>query len=152
MDWDLPSPSESASVNKAHSAGSTVADFIATIFNKTGEGYLDIHLVGVSLGGEVAASAALRFQELSGRKINRITGLDPAYYFINDNGEQRRLSAETADFVDVVRTNLGGSDEGLKQTGHVDFFVDDLGSNKGKYFEISKIFQERCQVYFSKYL
>lgn len=126
MDWDLPSPPESASIKKAHSAGSTVADFIATIFNKTGEDYLSIRLVGVSLGCEVAASAALRFQELSRRKINRITGLDPAYYLISNKGEPMKLSPESADFVDVVHTNLDETFGKSKQIGHVDFFVDHL--------------------------
>ncbi|XP_018579052.1 lipase member H [Anoplophora glabripennis] len=128
VDWCLPAPPESSSINKAHSAGLAVADFIATIFNKTEEDYLNIHLVGVSLGCEVAASAAERLRDLSGRKINRITGLDPAYYLINDKGEQRKLAAGNADFVDVVHTNLTDICE---QIGHADFCVDDVGINKG---------------------
>ncbi|KAJ8927622.1 hypothetical protein NQ314_019900 [Rhamnusium bicolor] len=136
VDWNLTPPLESASINKAHSIGLAVADFIATIFNKTGETYLDIHLVGISLGCEVAASAARHVSELSGRKINRITGLDPTYYLINDGGDLRKLSAKNADFVDVVHTNLSKRTGELEQIGHVDFYVDDLGDNcntKGKY-------------------
>ncbi|KAJ8919210.1 hypothetical protein NQ315_012198 [Exocentrus adspersus] len=125
VDWNVTSPLDSDALTKARSAGLTVADFIATIFNKTGEAYLDIHLVAVSLGCEVAASAAGRFADISSRKINRLTGLDPAYYLIS-NGNELKLSPENADFVDVVNTKLNGD---LKQTGHVDIFVDGEGSN-----------------------
>ncbi|KAJ8949020.1 hypothetical protein NQ318_005194 [Aromia moschata] len=127
VDWNLPSPPDSASINEARSAGAIVADFIETIFIKTGEAYLEIHLVGVSLGYDVAVSAARRLSA-SSRRINRITGLDPSYYLIKNGTGSEGPSTENSDFVDVVHSNLSRVDE-TKQIAQVDFYLDGVGDD-----------------------
>ncbi|KAJ8974116.1 hypothetical protein NQ317_019897 [Molorchus minor] len=105
MDWRFTSPSSSASINKARSV-----EWLSQILY---QGYLNMNKPTwiftwseCLLGYEVAVSTAARLLEFSGRKINRVNSLDPAYYSINDETRPNRLLGEQAQFVDVVHTNL----------------------------------------------
>lgn len=122
VDWNQ------ADATSTRTACSDVGDFITTVFNRTGEQYLNVHLVGVLTGAGVAAGAAQRVRE-SSLKINRITALDPTYYSIN--WDAALLRGGNANFVDVVRTKFDKENETL---GDVDFYVYDEECIKGKMF------------------
>lgn len=65
--------------------------------------------------------------EITGKKIGRITALDPAGpAWLNNNMDpvKERLCQEDADFVDVIHTDIFYS--GLAMPcGHVDFYPND---------------------------
>ncbi|KAH8282651.1 hypothetical protein KR054_008976, partial [Drosophila jambulina] len=77
----------------------------------------NIHLIGFSLGGQVAGQTANYLK----RQLKRITGLDPAkpLFILADN--TRRLDPGDAEFVDVIHTNVLGRGM-LSPMGHVDFY------------------------------
>lgn len=109
-------------VKKIQSTGTYLAEFISGIFSKTKETYLDIHLIGVLVGSQVAAVAGERLWELAGRKVNRITALNPNYYVINMG-----IDIRNANFIDVVYNA-----KELGQDGHVRFYVDGRNCKEGK--------------------
>ncbi|KAL9918376.1 inactive pancreatic lipase-related protein 1 isoform 2-T17 [Glossina fuscipes fuscipes] len=79
-----------------------------------------MHLIGFSLGAEVAGFIGKQLQE-RGINLKRITGLDPALPLFDDNSSNRRLKPADAYFVDVIHTDGGilGNPEAM---GHVDFY------------------------------
>ncbi|CAK9799555.1 Pancreatic lipase-related protein 2 [Anthophora quadrimaculata] len=75
-----------------------------------------VHIIGHSLGSQVAGSAARQTKF----NVSRITGLDPAgplFYLLNTH-----LSAADAQFVDIIHTDMGIYGLAMA-TGHVDFYV-----------------------------
>ncbi|XP_063897576.1 pancreatic triacylglycerol lipase [Helicoverpa armigera] len=81
----------------------------------------DIHLIGHSLGSHISGFAGKSFTALTGHRVGRITGLDPAGPCFSDVIETFRLNANDADFVDVIHSDAGvfGVSENV---GHVDFY------------------------------
>ncbi|XP_018351572.1 PREDICTED: pancreatic lipase-related protein 2 [Trachymyrmex septentrionalis] len=77
-----------------------------------------IHVIGFSLGAEVAGFMG---KALAPRKIGRITGLDPAYPLYMNTGEDGHLTWADAAFVDVIHTD-GGNFGFPNPLGHVDFY------------------------------
>lgn len=81
-----------------------------------------IHMIGMSAGAHIFAEVGVNYFSRTGKKIARISGLDPA-------GPLKgppivlgtKLSPDSADFVDVYHTNAGllGT---FVQSGHVDFY------------------------------
>ncbi|KAH8412678.1 hypothetical protein KR009_004492, partial [Drosophila setifemur] len=76
-----------------------------------------IHLIGFSLGGQVAGQTANYLK----RKLTRITGLDPAKPLFILADDSRRLDPGDADFVDVIHTDVLSRGM-LRSMGHVDFY------------------------------
>ncbi|BFF94794.1 pancreatic triacylglycerol lipase [Drosophila madeirensis] len=76
-----------------------------------------IHLIGFSLGGQVAGQTTNHLK----RKLKRITGLDPAKPLFILGSDARRLDAGDAEFVDVIHTDVLGRGM-LRAMGHVDFY------------------------------
>uniref|UniRef100_A0A2D4HSF7 Lipoprotein lipase n=1 Tax=Micrurus lemniscatus lemniscatus TaxID=129467 RepID=A0A2D4HSF7_MICLE len=78
--------------------------------------------MGYSLGAHVAGIAG----SLTNKKINRITGLDPAGPLFEYAEASRRLSPDDAVFVDVLHTYIRGSPDrsiGIQQpVGHIDIY------------------------------
>ncbi|XP_004926042.1 pancreatic lipase-related protein 2 [Bombyx mori] len=80
-----------------------------------------IHLIGHSLGSHIAGFTGKTFTDLTGRRVGRISGLDPAGPCFSNIDPELRLKATDADFVDVIHTDAGVY--GLRDAvGHVDFF------------------------------
>lgn len=79
-----------------------------------------IHLIGFSLGAEVAGFAGKQLQEW-GIKLTRITALDPALPLFEGNSSNRRLTPSDARFVDVIHTD-GGILGNPTAMGHADFY------------------------------
>ncbi|KAK5644838.1 hypothetical protein RI129_006138 [Pyrocoelia pectoralis] len=79
----------------------------------------DIHLLGFSLGSHIAAFAS---NYARSKKVERITGLDPALPGFITVSNENKLDSSDAEFVDVIHTNAFVQGTPL-QSGHVDFFV-----------------------------
>ncbi|KAH8298057.1 hypothetical protein KR018_005765 [Drosophila ironensis] len=78
----------------------------------------DIHLIGFSLGGQVAGMAANFVTE----PLARITGLDPAGPgFMTQLSPNQKLDSSDADFVDIIHTDPFFFSM-LPPMGHVDFY------------------------------
>ncbi|KAK8774748.1 hypothetical protein V5799_010719 [Amblyomma americanum] len=83
-----------------------------------------VHVIGFRLGAHAAGFCGRHFQNITGKKFGRTTGLEPAgLLFENTNVS---LSKEDANFMDVIHTN-GGDITDLKlgmlnATGHADFY------------------------------
>ncbi|XP_037570554.2 pancreatic lipase-related protein 2-like [Dermacentor silvarum] len=84
----------------------------------------DVHIIGFSLGAHVAGFCGRHFLMHTGKRIGRITALDPAGPLFE--GTNVSVSRGDAEFVDVIHTNMGLLDKfklGLAASvGDVDFF------------------------------
>lgn len=78
-----------------------VADFIKRMSAETKVPLKKLHIVGHSLGAQVAGETG---RQLKG-ELGRITGLDPAGPLYQDIAKKDRLDASDAKFVDVIHTN-----------------------------------------------
>ncbi|KAH8387195.1 hypothetical protein KR093_005444, partial [Drosophila rubida] len=86
-----------------------------------------IHLIGHSLGAHIVGAAGRYFQQLTGKSVARITGLDPAKPCFNEGESLSGLLRGDAKFVDVIHSNpgvLGKRDP----VGDVDFYPSGLGA------------------------
>ncbi|KAJ8710487.1 hypothetical protein PYW08_009002 [Mythimna loreyi] len=88
----------------------------------------NIHLIGHSLGSHISGFAGKAFMMLTGYRVGRISGLDPAGPCFSDVNVTFRLNINDADFVDVIHTDAGvyGMDEPV---GHADYYPN-TGSNQ----------------------
>ncbi len=67
-----------------------------------------IHVIGHSLGAHAAGHLGRRYEAVRGHKVSRITGLDPAKPWFDEELEERRsLNKYDADFVDIIHSNGG---------------------------------------------
>lgn len=82
----------------------------------------NIHIIGHSLGAQVAGFIGQTTFNRTGQKIHRITGLDPAGPVFVSRPPSRRLSADDADIVVVVHTD-GGAFGYYLACGTIDFYV-----------------------------
>ncbi|KAK3600476.1 hypothetical protein CHS0354_023577 [Potamilus streckersoni] len=81
-----------------------------------GNSFARMHLIGHSLGAQVAGYAGERTLG-----TGRITGLDPAGPLFTQTDPKVRLDPSDASFVDVIHTNANVSGIG-HSVGHVDFY------------------------------
>lgn len=81
-----------------------------------------LEMVGTSLGAHVAAHAAKRFYNITGKKPLRVTGLDPAGPCYRNLPTDQKMAPTDGQHVDIVHTNMDGF--GIaERLGHVDFYV-----------------------------
>lgn len=69
-------------------------------------GFSNFHLIGHSLGAHASGFAGKVFTAMTGSKINRISGLDPAGPCFFVQPADKRLTPTDADFVDVIHSDL----------------------------------------------
>ncbi|XP_063311881.1 lipoprotein lipase [Pelobates fuscus] len=102
--------------------GQDVATFIDWIDEKFNYPVDNIHILGYSLGAHAAGVAG----SLTNKKVNRITGLDPAGPTFEYAENDVTLSPDDAEFVDVLHTYTRGSPDrsiGIqKPVGHIDIY------------------------------
>ena len=81
-----------------------------------------VHLIGNSLGAHVAGAAGYKIKSKTGKKVSRITGLDPAGPLLNFVSLKGKLDKSDAKFVDAIHTAslLFGS---TPSSGNVDFWA-----------------------------
>lgn len=108
-------------VENARKTGIEIADFMGFLQASVDANPLDFHLIGHSLGSQIAGVTGQRIGSLG-----RISALDPAGPKFYDAPLDKRLDPSDAKFVDVIHTDGGaGFFEGLglhEQVGHVDFY------------------------------
>ncbi|XP_077529371.1 pancreatic triacylglycerol lipase-like [Haemaphysalis longicornis] len=120
--------------------GAELALLVTTLQNSTGASPADFHIIGHSLGAQIAGYAGERLD-----KIGRITGLDPAGPYFFHMPPSVRLDPSDASFVDVIHSdaslpfsfiaNLGFFNDkgfGIDQlVGHVDFYPNNGNKQPG---------------------
>ncbi|CRK95612.1 CLUMA_CG009071, isoform A [Clunio marinus] len=121
VDWSpiAALPWYSNTVENTPRVGRYVARFLKFLI-KYGIPSENIHVIGFSLGAEVAGFAGKTLKE-RGILLPRITGLDPAMPLFTGGDTNTHLSAGDAKFVDVIHTD-GGFFGIPYPIGHVDFF------------------------------
>jgi pimeloyl-ACP methyl ester carboxylesterase len=113
--------------------GRQIANFIFELLKRNiVDAPSQIHVSGHSLGGQTAGYAGKYFSRISGSKIGKITGMDPAGPMFElparvseDDRKQVHLHKDDAEFVDVIHTTGGSLPQGLGMTssvGHADFY------------------------------
>ncbi|XP_059061671.1 lipase member H-A-like [Achroia grisella] len=86
-----------------------------------------LEIVGLSLGSQTMSYMAKTYTALTGMKIAKLTGLDPAGPCFRNLGPDQRLDKTDADYVEIVATNIDGF--GIAAPiGHVNFYI-----NGGEY-------------------
>lgn len=86
-------------------AGKEAGEFLGVLLNVTGEKYLEFHLVGVGDGCGICRAAAEEVFRLTGRKVNRVTELDPLSF-----PEDGRGRGKFADVTACGSKTLNGGD------------------------------------------
>nr|XP_014092930.1 inactive pancreatic lipase-related protein 1 [Bactrocera oleae] len=90
----------------------------------------DIHLIGFSLGAQIAGLAANSVKQ----PLRRITALDPAGPAFVTHNRSEKLDATDAEFVDVIHTDPFFYSS-LDRSGHADFYPN-----------LDKFFQPGCNI------
>ncbi|EDW03347.1 GH11187, partial [Drosophila grimshawi] len=113
-------PCYAESVANLHYVGRCVAEFLGNLLYNRHVLPQKLHIIGFDIGAHLAASVSnfLRYFNL---RIGRITGLDPAKPIFLKSKWSDRLHAISADFVDVIHTDvfLYGL---MLPMGHADFY------------------------------
>ncbi|KAJ7335325.1 hypothetical protein JRQ81_013266, partial [Phrynocephalus forsythii] len=111
--------------------GQDVATFVDWMEEQLGYSLDKVHVLGYSLGAHAAGVAG----SLTDKKINRITGLDPAGPRFEYAEAADRLSPDDAVFVDVLHTYTRGSPDrsiGIQRpVGHIDIYPNGGGFQPG---------------------
>lgn len=106
----------------------TLALLVKTLVDAGAVALEHVHYIGHSLGAQTGGFFGKDVKQLTGRLVGRITGLDPAGPLFESYGVH--LTADDADFVDVLHTSVGtgwtdvvqGRLGMFKSCGHVDFY------------------------------
>jgi len=114
-----------------------------------------VHVFGHSLGAHASGWAGSIYQSLSGSKIPRITGLDPALPLFGVEPDSGRLDPTDGDFVDVIHSAAGTLlESGLAFTeprGHVDFYPNTGKKQPGCGLDIAgSCSHSRCYEYYGE--
>ncbi|XP_048754511.2 pancreatic lipase-related protein 2-like [Ostrea edulis] len=105
--------------------GAVTANMLKALKDGQSLSYQDVHMIGHSLGAHTCGYVGRRE-----RGIGRITGLDPASPYFEDEDPAVRLDPSDAIFVDVIHTD-GRKYFGfgiIQPVGHIDFYP-----NNGKH-------------------
>ncbi|KAK9712795.1 Lipase [Popillia japonica] len=122
MDWSRhASGLYSTAVSRLPAVGRLAAEMILNFSDVHNIPLSNFHLIGHSLGAHLFGFAGKHIIELRGQRVGRITGLDPAGPSYEGNPPNNRISADDADFVDIMHTDGGGL--GMRASvGDVDYF------------------------------
>ncbi|XP_041987174.1 pancreatic lipase-related protein 2-like [Aricia agestis] len=101
--------------------GKHVAEMLANL-TRVGLDPKKLQLLGLSLGGQTISFIAKEYKKLTGSKVARVTGLDPAGPCFRNLGPEDRIDSSDADFVDIISTNIDGFGMAAP-VAHVQFYV-----------------------------
>ncbi|XP_071774708.1 endothelial lipase [Centroberyx gerrardi] len=142
-------------VNHTHNVGVNIATMLNWLQDELQLPLQNVHLIGYSLGAHVAGYAGTYVRGT----IGRITGLDPAGPMFEGVEDQKRLSPDDADFVDVLHTYTRealGVSIGIQQPiGDIDIYpnggevqpgcaLGDVLAMAGNFMEVMKCEHERA--------
>lgn len=100
----------------------SIADLIVLLHNNFDMELQYLHVVGFSMGGQLAGLVGQQVFQRCGEKVKHITALDPVGILLDESTpDNERLSADDAEFVEVIHTNAGLFGF-LKPCGHVDYY------------------------------
>lgn len=114
---------------------------VLSVLDKLSSNGVNIHVVGHSLGAHLVGVVGRTFEEAAGRKLARVTGLDPAGPSFIDGPVieavpelmKARLNKNDAEFVDIIHTqgslspavlHFDSKFGDLNPLGHADFYPD----------------------------
>ncbi|XP_034665932.1 phospholipase A1-like [Drosophila subobscura] len=105
-----------------------IGEYVARALLTLNRNYVveNVHVVGHSLGAQIAGSTGRYFRQLSGgATLARVTGLDPANPCFYDGNDLEGVRSGDARFVDIIHSNPGilGTP---KVVGDADYFVEGL--------------------------
>lgn len=120
IDWHLAG-NKSYLVSSANTK--PIGEFIGDFLIASKIDLNKIHVIGHSLGSHVASHIGKRLFSVTGTKVGRITGTDPASPIFESIivPESERLNPEDAQFVDIIHTDIGHYGF-TKALGHVDYY------------------------------
>lgn len=98
-----------------------VGSIVAGVIISSEAPFENIHIIGHSLGAQVAGFIGRTMKGSSGQLIDRITGLDPARPLFEDIPTETSLSKTDAVMVDIIHTD-GGKLGIISAAGTVDFY------------------------------
>ena len=90
-------------------------------------------IIGLSLGVQTASFVGKNFYKLTGTKISRITGLDPAGPCFRNLGPDERIDKSDADFVEVISTNIDNMGMAAP-VAHVTYYVNGGENQPGEVY------------------
>lgn len=103
-------------------SGEYTGELIANLYFNYSANLSDIHVIGHSLGGQIAGLVGKTVQNLTSLNISRITGLDPAGPLFFPSDTENRLTSSDADLVVALHTD--GLVYGYYyQIGGIDFYA-----------------------------
>jgi pancreatic triacylglycerol lipase len=110
----------------AISVGAYAGQFVANLIAMSGAKHNNIHVMGFSFGAHAAGHLGRTVRDITGKKLRRVTAMDPAAPYFEANPAHLRLNKEDAEFVDVFHTNsdtlFNGGTSFFDALGHVDFY------------------------------
>ncbi|XP_022916093.2 lipase member H-A-like isoform X1 [Onthophagus taurus] len=124
VDWSkVASVEYNVAVENTFKVGKILGEFITKLLTSNITTHENVHLLGHSLGGHIVGVSGKEIFKLTGLKVRRITGLDPAgpSFEIPPIEIQKRLDKHDAEMVDVVHTD-GGIFGFMEPLGTVDFY------------------------------
>lgn len=124
VNWSKPAhDSYPVSVVNTRGVGYRVGNLLVKIHKEKKVDVKDIHIIGHSLGAQVAGFAAKQFKKSVGTKVRHVTGLDAAgpLYETPPVPKISRLNDDDAEIVDCIHTD-GGVFGYLKPLGTIDFY------------------------------
>ncbi|CRL03999.1 CLUMA_CG017117, isoform A, partial [Clunio marinus] len=151
VDWSNLSMTLSypSAVRSIEHVGNCTAELVNRLRDAGGSD-TDIHVIGFSLGAQVANYVANNLKPHY--ILPRITGLDPALPLFVTSNKAHKLDASDAKFVDVFHCN-GLMQGQIERTGHVDFYFNNGIYQPGcasKLVDISACSHHRCPEYFKE--
>ncbi|KAL0880902.1 hypothetical protein ABMA27_002074 [Loxostege sticticalis] len=99
--------------------GMCTAQLIDELVSNYGFQLPRFHIIGFSLGGQIAGFIA---NYLTSGRLHRITALDPALPMFATNDNRKKVDASDGLFVDVLHTNALEKGK-LETSGHIDFYA-----------------------------
>ncbi|XP_026315750.1 pancreatic triacylglycerol lipase-like [Hyposmocoma kahamanoa] len=115
------SPCYIQAVDNTQLVANCTAQLVNVLVQDYGFDLSKFHVIGFSLGGQIAGIMA---NFMTSGRLERVTGLDPAFPLFTTLDNSKKLDSGDAKFVDVLHTNALQAGK-LEPSGTVDFYAND---------------------------